>query len=214
MVGDIVPVPPAGMRTVTFRWKVTTDKDSGKKLPALSPKRWVIIPQLMSDVEQSDVTGMYLRNLVWDAQREHIFQLLTEGYQDRKPITELTDDDISIDAMAIAAQKTSRGQGKMSRELLEQWFKSEMEENLTGYITEQKGGKEIASITEVETVVGRYRNYYLDMAKTTHIVGVKVAQKLLDMLAFCEDENGREYQFLKGKLTEMSVEKTPEMLGL
>ena len=230
MVADKVPVAPEGMRTVVLRWKSTKDKVSKKVIPALSPKKWVIVPEITSQdlaivqvqadepvhvMEYIEERTGFIRELVETEQKEFIQELVTERIKAGYPLPDLSESEISLSALIQASKADSSGRGRMSGDMLEQWFKDELLENLFNYVMEQKGGEGVASITEVETVVKKYADYYSSFAKTTYIVHVGVAKKLHEVLwALVEDQESRCFRFLDTKLKEQMVELTAEDVGL
>lgn len=131
---------------------------STAKNPAKYPSICVSVPMVTEfDPEQIQRLGPYIIQMLENAQ-DGIIRSLYESSDGS--LTEVSDDDISIDSCISYLEAESTG-GRLTKEYLEQWFDAQMRDNLFVVIADKLGFTEITS--DVEITVNKHVNGYRGM---------------------------------------------------
>ena len=208
-----VPVAPAGMRSVRLGWKDT------KTSKALSSTKYVHISALtcgafgISDNltdNQSKEERNYILSLLYAAQDKFIHGLVSGWIEDGKPYSHISDEDISLDVLVKDNLASGRGQGKLSKSTIEEWFKNDLYEVLALKVLEQTGMDE----AKTETILANYLGYFQKLASPLFYFGIPLATKLHETILLCPNTESSVYKNLEKKLADMKTEKTMEDLGL
>ena len=215
LVTDKVPVAPAGMRSIRLGWKTTKDKATGKAIPPLSPAKYIHVPIMWNKLVNNELSkeeNEYLIGLVYEAQDKYVHTLVSSSIEDGNMIVSLSDYELELQRLIEDAGYSSRGQGKLSRAGIIEWFNSHVFDNLGMFILEQP---EMADQdAKVAKLMGNYEGYFTKLSSPSYIVAPVVAKKLLEVMQLCEDKENGIWRKLERKLKDMSEEKTAEELGL
>lgn len=205
-----VPDAPQGYRSVRLGWKTKRDGTA-----PLSPTKYVHVPvidgsDIIADGVVKSVTE-YLLSLLNEAQDKLIHTIVSKSIEDGAPINELYDHQINLNALIADSVASTRGAGKISGEMIVNWFASELHDSLAIWVMAQKPD---AVDDEVKKIVGNYEQFYKKFASPTFGVQSIVARKLKNVLELSENKDNVVYRMLDKKLTDMMVEKTAEDFGL
>lgn len=205
-----VPDAPAGMRSVRLGWKTKRDGTA-----PLSPTKYVQVPMIdgsdiIADGVVKSVTE-YLLSLLNEAQDKLIHTIVSKSIEDGAPYTELYEHQFSLEALIADNVASTRGAGKISGEMIVNWFASELHDNLAIWAMSQKPD---AVDDDVKKMVANYEGFYKKFASPAFGVQSIVAQKLKNVLELSEGKQHPVYVMLNKKLTDMMVEKTAEDFGL
>lgn len=207
-----VPDAPVGFRSVRLGWKTKRDGTA-----PLSPTKYVHVPSIQPqmlgiDVQNEDkqLNG-YILGLLYEAQDKFIHTLVSASIENGQPLSELYDNQIALDALIADSVASVRGAGKISGEMIVNWFASELHDNLAIWVMQQKPD---AVDDEVKKMVANYEGFYKKFASPAFGVQSIVAGKLKNVLELSENKDNVVYRMLDKKLTDMMVEKTAEDFGL
>lgn len=204
-----VPDAPVGFRSVRLGWKTKRDGTA-----PLSPTKYVHVPVMNEGLFEPDLVQSakeFLGSLFNEAQDKLIHTIVSKSIEDGAPYTELYDHQFSLDALIVDNLASTRGAGKISGEMIVNWFASELHDNLAIWVMSQKPD---AVDDEVKKMVANYEGFYKKFASPAFGVQSIVAGKLKNVLELSENKDNVVYRMLDKKLSDMMVEKTAEDFGL
>ena len=189
--------PLSGQRLAKVGYKST------KQTPAKFPSICVSVPHLSDEEIQGNISALlpHIKSYLADVQ-DKVIRSLYESSGGTKTL--VSDDEISVSACVGYLMSEGAG-GKLSAELIEHWFDTEMKDNLTVVFADKLGFSELND-DQMETV-GKYLASYralfsqvsatknapskaqcenlrkvLEVAATETDVGEKVAARLAELL--------------------------------
>lgn len=204
-----VPVAPVGFRSVRLGWKTKRDGTA-----PLSPNKYVHVAVDNTGLFEPDLVQSakdYLSQLFNDAQDKLIHTIVSKSIEDGQPIDSIRDEQINLFALVADNAATSRGTGKISGDMVVEWFASELHDSLAIWVMQQKPD---AVDDDVKKMVANYEQFYKKFASPAFGIQSIVAQKLMDVLQLSEGKQHPVYMMLEKRLSGMVKEKTAEDYGL
>lgn len=201
-------------RLCVVQFKTPSDKkdDPNYKRP---DARCVSVPKLSLSVIPQ-ILGDAMQQALEDLQDAAIRKLVVAAIEEGKNVITVHDDQIGFEALAEFA-KLEAANGKLNKELIEDWFDENLGDKLTLALAEaMKVGdtptpeqeKKIAdAVTNYKTVFGKF-------AAPKAGISPKIALQMQKALVLCENKEDRVYKALDAKLKMAQEQKDPDLVGL
>ena len=209
--------PATGHRLSVVAFKTPSDKkdDPSYKRP---DARCVSVPKLEINVTPQ-VLQDALHQALEDLQDAVIRKIVVAAIDERKNVITVHDTQIGFEAIAEHAKLEAAG-GKINKELIEDWFDTDLADELTLALAAAmnydpvKNGAEPAIEKKLADSVTGYKEVFKQFSAPKAGVSPKIAAQMEKALALAKNKEHRVHKALTLKVQAHKEQKDPVLIGL